>query len=386
MNQWEYQKAKKIFSEYLQSSNLTSYQIQTARLNLSTSMLVIGDLDSARQIIEAAMESIHPEKEKLLQFYFLEQKVQWLIAEKKYDQALLIIQKIQSQEKDLPENYKLTLKKWHLASAFYSKKINTEQLSNDLNLLENEAYQRSMPELLREIDFYRSLFLKDPSAYSRIYFGTSWKPYLKRLEENLGQQKHPTSFLWNPRPWQKISDGSTGTTFDIQRPMNVRYNSMQHKLLWVLSSDLYRQHSLGSLFHSLYPNEKFDPWTSKDRIMKLLRRTQVVIPSKSNEYSLKILHKKNKFYLSFDCELLLPLRPRHLPIEIQQDPLLVAIYNIKKYRPFTNEDIRKISDLSESQTYEDLKKIFAKGYIQQLKKRGQTTYCITKKLFPHPAQ
>lgn len=385
MNQWEYENAKNYFQYFLSCTDITSYQRHTASLNLTTSLLVIGELDQAIQIIQKAELSIDPVKEKLLHFYFFEQKVQWLIAKKKYQEALAKIQEIQDSVYNLPINYQLTIKKWRLAAAFYAKELKHEELSRSLDSLELEAHQRSMPELLREIDFYRALFLNDSMAHHRVFFGTGWKTYLKRMENNLGKADFAKTFEWSPRLWQKISQNSISmNSIQILHPKYMRNNGLQHKLLWTLSSDLYRQQSLGSLFYSLYQDERFDPWTSKDRLLKMIQRTQHSINAYHSNEVLKICNTRNRFYLRFDSPLILPYRPHHLQQEIKNEPILIAIYHKMKFQLFSNKDIRQLTGMSESQVYEELAKLSSRRLIDQYHRNGHRMYKISKKTI-HPA-
>lgn len=409
MAEWNYIKAKKYLQKYLKCKTLTGYQIHTANLNLATSLLVLGENHSAGMIIQSEINQLNANTEALLISFFKELEIQWLIAEKKYDQAIVVLNSLVKYLKNQSTLYDLNIQKWNLAVQFYAKKMTEPELKKSLDQLEIQAQTNEAFELLREIDFYRALFLKDQQAWSRIYFGTESPSYIQRIESNLGKWPGNLASIWIPQTWQKnkfsletndqknqeifdknddslLTRTSTSNSekntlnvcLDIANPKlnEINSGSLQHQLLWLIAKDLYRPISLGALFHGLYPNEKFDPWTSKERVLKLVNRTQKSIDKKFPE-QFKILQRKNKFYFFFNRPIGLIQKYFQFSTAQQNDPFFCNLFFNFKYNSFKNSDVGQLTSLSAGQVLERINGYIDKGWIQtNNKKAGHRNYRI----------
>lgn len=121
-------------------------------------------------------------------------------------------------------------------------------------------------ESVRECDFQALRLRFRRSLYERLYFGTPYEAYRRRMAEAFGETRPPREFLWGDRG---------APTLDLARrtgPQERKLTRQNNALIDALLRDFYRPVTVGELFARLFPAERFDPRSSPVRVHQCIRR------------------------------------------------------------------------------------------------------------------
>lgn len=396
MSQWKYLEAITLLRQYLQFHSVSEYQKRVACLNLASSYLVVGQAEEAQKIISKQLTTMDKSENRLIYFFFKELSVQYLIQEKQYNEASLILQEITNTFHEASAIYKLTLDKWTLAIQAYQQKLSKHLLLEQIQFLEARAITLQQYEVLRELDLYRTIFLQDTNSFIKLWYGTPYVEYLKRIQSTVSEvyQKPisiPNQYLWNPNRTQstdkhgvylnlisgkQVPNFEVSTSLDSVSKVSTRQVvpsfSLTHQLLYQLCKDFYRPCEFGTLFQSLYPREKFDPFTSVGRVRKLVSRLNHQLKQADDLIQVRSLH--NRF--SIESKVPLFLKKNQQSLEVYASPLIGLLTETFHEQLFTNQQVKEILGVSESQTLRILNHLKSLGVLHSVGTKGQRRYSL----------
>ena len=264
-SQWRYNEAKPLLENYVMSEGLTDYQRSIGKVNLVSALINLPEDSAATEILAGLELDFRVRKYDRLLANVLEMQAQLAIrsgdftaGEKLLDEALKILGEDQTSDK-------LFLEKWRCIL----EALKTGDCAH-LREFKIKALAARHWETVREVDFYLLKILQDKAIFLNLYFGTSHKAYKERLD-SLGLFQLKSGECFNLGSGDQVYDLSSGR---IGRDTIVNPGKKIHQLLTVLFSDFYRPHQHGALFSVLFPDEKFDIFSSPPRIHQLVFRTR----------------------------------------------------------------------------------------------------------------
>lgn len=314
-SKWEYDKAIPHLQSYVKTSNLTFYQRQIGLANLAQAYLAVNEKDKCVELLEQLEAQGKKDGLTALLAYVLDLRAQSLIAEKKYNEA---IKRLNSSEKLIlggESRYQLMLKFW-LAVCELGLENRKSRTTTDFTKLRQSCVAQARWSLVRECDFYQSTIKKDKNLFLKVYFGTPFPSYRKRLVERFSESiEIPKSYLWNPTGG-KVSRECTIRAFegiDVRSQAALKRGQVLHRLLRTLCTDFYTPFTPESLFFYLFTEEKFNPLTSSKRSQYAISRLQEWLNKKSIPISIRF--KDNYYRLFFT-------RPYQVEVELTYDDAL----------------------------------------------------------------
>jgi len=286
LSEWEYEKAKNCFIEYLKSRQLDSYELSLGELNLlATNIFLDPNNDSHEAEIMTFISRLEKlgftllannAKEVLIQYYasFEENETNWskknLQTKERFQQILLNGNKLLT---DLHSTrYSLYLQKWLCVNQL---KKDPKTALEDFYALKEMARQFSSWEILRDCEFYIAKIKNSQDLFNKLYYGTPYTGYRQYILKRHEGFKPDEFYFWtsNQNLFNKkqVLDLSNfrvnGSTENLGMTGGV-----SHRTLLSLTSDLYRPLTVGSLFSKIYPNEYYDQASSGLRVRQCIFR------------------------------------------------------------------------------------------------------------------
>ncbi len=307
-SKWEYEKAVPHLESYLSSSAINDYQRKVGRANLAQAFIAINETQRAGNLLsELETDAKNGELYALLS-YVMDLRSQLLISQKKYKEAIAILNKSEKLISGGESRYELMVRFWRTVCEYALSPQKENSLKAIIELRLN-CVKQGRWALVRECDFYRSVISEDTNLFLKVYFGTPFPAYRKRLEERFGTPVGiPEYYLWNPveknageKKVLKVFEG-----IDLQSGNSLKRGQVLHRLLRALCSDFYVPFSSESLFFYLFPGEKFNPQTSSKRSRFATLRLQRWF--KESKIPLQIRYKDEAFRIFFTAPYLVEVK------------------------------------------------------------------------------
>ncbi|HMN70026.1 MAG TPA: tetratricopeptide repeat protein [Bdellovibrionales bacterium] len=132
---------------------------------------------------------------------------------------------------------------------------------------QREAIARREWESVRDADFHLLDLRFDAGLFDRLYFGTPWAGYRRRMQDVFKLAPVATHGIFGTGP---CFDTETGT---LDGAICLTPGE-RHQTIDVLTQDFYRPKPVGALFQALCAGEHFDVFTSPNRVHQIMRRTR----------------------------------------------------------------------------------------------------------------
>lgn len=286
IRQWKYREAIPWLENYLKRKEPTSYQKTVAKLNLAAAYEFTEKIDFASQLAEEIAATSRENGWARLQMNALEISSQ-LALESDSESSGTQCEKLLDEAFELAQLHQLdtlTLKKW---KAVKEVSANPKDPA-PLRAVREHANELGRWEIVRDCDYQLALITGDPAIMSRVYFGTPFSSFRKRIIEKSGDWFKVEDFYdWHQQP------APTGKIFDLLSGMGARGLMLQ--LMRGLSSDFYRPLHVGNLHALLYPEEFFNPIHSPAKIKNLVTRIHRWFDE--NEFPFRVTSKDTTYRL-----------------------------------------------------------------------------------------
>lgn len=342
VHNWDYSNAYLDFSIYLSQEGLSERERIVALLNLASCCIYTKDLEQAESIL-FQIEDIC--REKYFQFYLncLEMKGQLAIAHGRLMEASSILAYAQDLSKKETGTTSLFIEKWKLIAEL---PLNTSEWAlAKINEFKKNVRLQGHWETLRDFDYHVAVFQKNHQAIDQVYFGTPFPSYKKRIKDSF-QGLIGSKYLWQG----KIENAARVYQLD---PMDVSselvpFGLVQHRLLLVLLSDVYRPWSLQRIFDNLFPDEMYDVNSSPKRIYGLIKKLQdslqfLDLPFEllSTIHGYRFRHKTDSAIVVYD----------QMQFTSPQQILSYALEHKYKIKEFTPQSLAKALSVSSHKAY-----------------------------------
>jgi hypothetical protein len=273
--QWKYQKMIRPLKRYMKLVPTDSYVYSIAQLNMLTALVDKEDWQACDAHAEHFLNIATEKKYTLLKANALETYAQSKIRQQDFSAATELLNEAGSILRNSGSRYDLFVKKWKLIiDILRSKNECTAEVVN----LQIEAQAKSEFETVRELDFYYALARQDQSLFQKVYCGTRFETYRRRMKQKYAQdtaflKEFAIPFTDNPN-FQGAMQNFSSSSLEL--------SVSAEKMLKIVLSDFYRPIQLGEVFRDLYPDEYFNPNTSKDRLYKVFSRLKQELQSQDS--------------------------------------------------------------------------------------------------------
>lgn len=361
VSQWNYKKAHGIYRQLLRRRDLTESEVLIARINLVSCSIFLGNYQLALELLVHFNEI--KDSYPLLYGNSLELKAQAYFFTGDYERAEEFASQSIKFFGEGETDYSLFAKKWLVMI----QGMKTGQPPQDWEALRKTALEHRDFETCRDLDLLEACLRRDQSLFLKVYFGTSSVSYrqqaLKRFRALTGLiNKMPLAFATKPDVGTEL-DLETGS-FNLQLDFE-SFTTLQLKLLRALSSDLYRPLLEGELFSVLYPDEKFDIYTSPHRLFQSVQNLRKTLLRQ--EVSLRIVFDKGCYSLVSEAvSLRLKLRYKRTSPSPSCLEKLKGWLLARGHRPFRRKDLEVELQISKNEAVKWLKLGQADKLITQM--------------------
>jgi hypothetical protein len=288
MLQWDDLSAIPKLNKLITHRMASPYQIFVAKINLAACYIAEmnwkeGDsiLQETRQEIESSARNKNKSENDLESFRLLyanslELSAQSSLQQTEYTKALEFISRGEKFLLGTSSRYEMLLKKWNSIVKLMQSPNNSSALEDFLHL-KNESFKARNWETLRDLEFYQALALRDDGLFIKLYHGTPYSSFRKRIKHLYA----PTFIIPNSLVWDVNFLAPTETrfkTFDLSKGCETDgANAMTDtpllfNLLKILTKDFYRPVHIGSLIALLYEGEHYNPISSPEKALQAIKR------------------------------------------------------------------------------------------------------------------
>jgi hypothetical protein len=230
---------------------------------------------------------------------------------------------------------------------------------------------------VRECDLFEGLVTKNDELIRKVIMGTPYEPYRRRVRKLFdthliakgqyelllteGDPRGPETPIFDPNK----KGTAPGALYE--RPLLLAlYNA--------LLSDFYQPANLGRLFQKIYPDEKFNPYSSPDRVLKLLKRLNTWFGE--NGYPIQISFKKSEFRLLSSTPIVVVV---HRGASLSAtDGKISELKGRFQSKTFSTADVCETLGISKSSANRLLAEALKEGKLIKDKARIGRTYCFSQ--------
>lgn len=381
MLQWDNLSALPKLKKYISRKDISSYSRLVGKVNLMACL--VGEMrwaesQKAGEEIWLEIKSLPSDSEErenfnLLYANSLGLSAHSLFLQGKFEKARDQIIEAQQILVGTKSRYELLIKKWVAILDFFRDPKDPENLTRFLTML-SEAVKARDWETVRDFEFYQALALRDDELFLKLYQGTPYPSFRKRIKKIYKPLfKIPKMLDWNIYGVRRSS--ANVKVFDLSKGCEIGGSSqlttypMLFKLLQFLTKDIYRPVALGSLFSALYPGEYYDPNSSPNRTLLVVKRLRQWLTK--NQIPLEIEVYDEWFKLVAKSDYIIRVSFQNLSVT-KNDSLLESLEHQFLTQSFTKEQIAENLGLPESTVKRFLTWALKKNKLRRLKS-GKTS-------------
>ncbi len=351
--EWYYGRAIPLLRSYLAGTEGSSYAREVARANLLAALIADEQLDEARSLDGEFRSQIDRAAHPLLYRYGLELGARLEITCGRWRQALIHLKEAEQGLEVLQDPVSdLLVNKW-IAVAH---SMESGRVTSGLTEARILAANLRQPETVRDCDFYIAKLTRDQDLFTRLYFGTPFDSFRKKIQNSVGAMiELPDCYLWSgdrkgpakrrfdlvlardtAGPQRKVAELSPGLAL--------------HRFLIVLCQDLYKPVPRLSLFSKLFPDDRYNPETSPNRVHHISSRFHKWLRTEGLPLQLEEVGGAYALRFTGPCSIgiprePLPLEPRHLRLIRLRSLMKQPSFNTHEAMKTTGETKPTISRL-----------------------------------------
>lgn len=289
--EWDYRRGIHHLIRLINLCPRDSYLNRLAQLHLATAFVAEEKYEEAATVLAELQESTSLKGEYLMFCNSLEISAQVAIYTQNFPAAEACLSEAAAVLESARALDSMWVTKWRAILNAYMK--------NDVNALaaaRQKANAKHQWEKVRELDLVACKIENNESLMLKLYFGTAFPGFRRRLEKEFGEMPVETAYV------QK--DG-VYTTKKFHDPINIQKdlkgdlspNSLPHKMLVTLLADTYRGLRVGQLFSRVFPGQQYHPDHSMESVQAVAR--QLYKAMKSQLPGLQITFEDGFYKLDF---------------------------------------------------------------------------------------
>lgn len=375
MKQWKYTDAVPLLSEYL-SKEPDEYFHANGMSNLIQSLIFLGRFQEAQPLMAnllqyAQSKSMRIHEANVLSYSgmieFLEGKHSEAI--KHFKQAAEVIGTTQSLDY-------FFIRKWIAITEAFKTKGNPSSLEK-LVEMRNEAIERRHWETVRDIDYHQAVLFQDHELFTRLYFGTPYSGFRKRLVARFPNVAIEEPYTWNlgkkPKGLRQVLD-LIGDEDDA-----LKAGQAMHRLYTVLLSDHYRPFGQATLFDKIFPGEFYNEAMARQRVFQVIKRLRQHF--KKAKVPLLIEEVEGEYRLSSNKPVAVLIREQSRASRLSAKEHRLNSIREKVGEEFTVVSSMKILRLSRTAVTIMVEEALRTGIIEKIGEGRQTRYRFTNELY-----
>jgi tetratricopeptide (TPR) repeat protein len=373
--QWKYQQSLPLLKNFTASAAVEKYRKIVGQVNLAAALIITGQYEEALHYLEQIQTVCETNNYSLLLGNSFELRAQALIFLKQFDQALISLDRARALLRAEKGLFLLFVEKWALICRAYQNP--TPEILESLKQLKQKASRLEDFETVRECDLFEAVFLRDATLLRKVIMGTPSESYRNRARSLFGESLKPLGhFEWVLESDEAVveSGALVFNPYEKQKDGSALYEKPQLLSLFeALTKDFYKPSHLGGLFRVVYPEEKFNPFTSPNRVIRLMKRLDQWF--RANDVGLVVEFKKSQFQLK--------VQNRTVRILIQRGQRLSSdagrwneIRNAFRGKAFTTSQVTELLGISKTSAQRWIQQALRAEKIQSIGHGRSASYRI----------
>lgn len=382
ISMWDYSGAGQTLERLLETPDLVtelpSYNRLVARVNRLACLIVDENWDRATAEWADLYRVISKENHTRLLANLQELRLQLLYGTKQFKKARTLIEK--SSNLEGPE--RLHYLKW---SALIGIASDESAAPEPLIALKDLALREQRWEMVRDLETRLALHFKNPLFLKRVLYATPWPKYRARLLKQFAQPVELTEtfdyrFLPEEHELKQSGIRNRGTWYEVSldtgrigRDLTLKEGFLSYRTMRALTADLYRSHSVGSLFGTLFPDEHYNPFSSPGRVHHAISGLRDELANAGTPLTIQQIH--GRYRLSTTKPTVL-----HLPLSIATGKTGLKVEKLAwKFgtQHFQVSDAASALAVNEKAAQRLLKDAVESGYLMRTGNGKATRYHIT---------
>ncbi|MBC7464870.1 MAG: hypothetical protein H7256_02670 [Bdellovibrio sp.] len=361
MNQWNYAKAIPDLKKYIANKKVAPYQRLVGHLNLCASLVsnIKKDPKQIEYQIHKLMSQLDQADFPLLKGNLLEIRSQWLYEKGELKNALADLDKASQILRKADEQSLIYIDKWKLIIQLKDQK-NSKNLVSQFDDLKKRAIDAKNWETVRDCDLQKALTLKDSNLILKVYWGSKFSAYKKRV-----RHLYPSLVVDNTFSW-KNSDRKDLPSFNLIESAPTK---TLRKLFFILLSEMYQPLRSTEIIDSLYPNEYYHPATSPARLHRLIARARKWL--QENQIPVQIQAFRNAYRLK-------QLTTSQIILSSQMAAPKIVLPELVQQEFFRAKDWAKQKNVSERTARKQILSLVRQGLIESFVRGPKTKYRLKK--------
>lgn len=371
---WNFSQSIPLLKKLLVASEVSPYRKLVGEVNLVAALIGTGDWNQARERLRSIQETCRKDDHTLLLGNSYELEAQALFFLGNYDEALRCLHQAHELLKDQKGLYLLFVEKWTaICHAFKDGSLARIQAVRDVKF---RALALEDPETVRECELFEAVLTQNEDLLRKVIMGTPSEHYRQRARQLFQKAVKPFGhYSWD------LSEGAhdASPVFDPYEKQNGRSALFEKPqllaLFLALTRDFYKPVHLGGIFKSVYPLEKFNPYTSPARVLQLLKRLDGWF--RQHEIPLRVDFKKSEFSLKATAPLrVLVQRGKRMSATEGRWSEIKALF---EGRTFTTSKISETTGISKASAQRLVKEAIAEGKVQCIGRGRNVRYKFQSK-------
>lgn len=286
ISQWDYRPAIPLLRRYLELIPADKYQHLVVKVNLAAAQVHVGDARGASESFAFLKPLCEKQNLHRLAINLKELEAQLRLDEGDLTAAEKLLNEAAAAARSEDVKDLLFIRKWSAVIAAIKAGS-----AAPIEEFKKTAVEKRHWESVRDCDFQILKHGLSRAPLEHLYYGTPFETYKQDLERRFGSAA--ASHDWN---------GPAGRTFCLssgkeERQAVVNLGKNNHRLLDLLSRDFYRPIPVGAIFQGLFPDEKFNVFSSVNRVHQAVTRLRRWM--KQNDIPMHIEERDGEYRLRF---------------------------------------------------------------------------------------
>lgn len=281
MAEWETGDVINILNSYRSTKGLTPYEHLVCDMNLVAALIHEGKHEEAGSLIAPLLTETEKLNLTLLRGNILELSAVNDILNNKWEEAKHRLDQAEVFLKDSLSIDSFFVRKWRAIAEVLRTKADPRSVDR-LQKARSEAQSLKHWETLRDFDRYLAIARQDESLLHRVYFGTPFENFRKKLLLRFGKPiVIPTRYHW------QLHENEKSEIIDFDSLKGIKRGELFHRLLMVLAEDFYRPRTLAVLHAKLYPGQYFNAISAPKQIYTAIYRLRLILEKKKVPFSIE---------------------------------------------------------------------------------------------------
>lgn len=366
---WEYQKTIPLLRSFIARPDISNYEVLVGQVNLLAAFVDTARWTDFESTFQQVVHACEAGGYHLLLGNTFELKGQSLIAQKRYEESLVYLERAEQLLKEVGGVYYLFVKKWQLIAKMLLGRLKHGEALEQSAVLKMQASKFNVWEVFRDLDLYLSIAFQDSKFLASVLDSTPMKNFRLRAEKIAEKKIEFSSEKYFCFIQSDLKQKPQSLNLSLQDLKSICESKLLWKCFLILLQDGFKPVSLGRMYSELFPETYFDPYSAEKRVHGIISRLRKCFVE--SKLPMSIQNKNNEFYLSTDGEYENLVLQRE---SLKELPRLREFKDKVRGKSFKAEEAKEILEVSRDEMQMLIKEWIQKKKVKKLGNGPGTRY------------